>query len=585
MIPKDFADDNDASIIINFTDANSINHTLNHKLKDSEWTKGRHITYTVTTEDLVGFDYHLEVSGGGITYSGGNITCTVSSYRTLVETSENQNVAWSVTGYSTDGGTTWSENSPNWLTLASASGSGSVSATDVSASVDASSVVTTEQALSTATPKGCSTDYFDLSKHNVRGDETSQNTANCYVVNAPGYYMFPTVYGNAIKNGAANTSAYHTANSGSNILSSFVDHNNATIYTGSDNDPYVQSKYTPDNVILVWQDAENLIEYSTPGELTYDSSTGYIKFHISSANIKQGNAVIALRSGSTILWSWHIWVTPKDIAETIPVTAVNTDYTYRFMSINLGWCGWENTSSYANRYILIKIRQSKSGLTRIIKINQYSDAGLSKTGDNPYYEWGRKDPFLPGTNVNGGNKTYQGNYTWSYGWGQTSISNAIQNPFYKWSVSNGNWCSSYYLNLWDTNNTQISLNYNAVTKTVYDPCPPGFLVPSVAAYSGFVSSSNGNTGVVSNGLFFYTNSTKTNTIFIPGVGYRDSYSYSDRSAGETYQVTTLHGSYNTCTPSSNPYFFNLYYFGATNVNVSAVYGTMAYAFCMRPIEE
>lgn len=31
------------------------------------------------------------------------------------------------------------------------------------------------------------------------GGSTVQNTANCYVVSAPGYYCFPLVYGNAIK--------------------------------------------------------------------------------------------------------------------------------------------------------------------------------------------------------------------------------------------------------------------------------------------------------------------------------------------------------------------------------------------------
>ena len=42
------------------------------------------------------------------------------------------------------------------------------------------------------------------------------NTANCYVVTHPGYYKFPLVYGNAIKNGATNAIAYGS--------STFVNH-------------------------------------------------------------------------------------------------------------------------------------------------------------------------------------------------------------------------------------------------------------------------------------------------------------------------------------------------------------------------
>lgn len=59
----------------------------------------------------------------------------------------------------------------------------------------------------------------------TNGGSTDENTANCYVVNAPGYYSFPLVYGNAIKNGTANTSAYiSTAPPASDILSNFINH-------------------------------------------------------------------------------------------------------------------------------------------------------------------------------------------------------------------------------------------------------------------------------------------------------------------------------------------------------------------------
>ena len=52
MIPQDFTDDDDADITISFTDASSVSHTLTHKLKDTEWTAGTCIIYSVTTSGL-----------------------------------------------------------------------------------------------------------------------------------------------------------------------------------------------------------------------------------------------------------------------------------------------------------------------------------------------------------------------------------------------------------------------------------------------------------------------------------------------------------------------------------------------------
>lgn len=52
---------------------------------------------------------------------------------------------------------------------------------------------------------------FNLSTVNVATGETvSATSANCYVVQAPGYYMFPLVYGNTLKNGDLLQYAYNS---------------------------------------------------------------------------------------------------------------------------------------------------------------------------------------------------------------------------------------------------------------------------------------------------------------------------------------------------------------------------------------
>ncbi|MBR5856672.1 MAG: fimbrillin family protein, partial [Bacteroidales bacterium] len=50
---------------------------------------------------------------------------------------------------------------------------------------------------------------YDLS---TKGGVAAMNTANCYIVDAPGYYKLPLVYGNAIKDGSYNTVSYIAAN-------------------------------------------------------------------------------------------------------------------------------------------------------------------------------------------------------------------------------------------------------------------------------------------------------------------------------------------------------------------------------------
>ena len=57
------------------------------------------------------------------------------------------------------------------------------------------------------------------------GAATVENTANSYVISAPGVYMFPLVYGNAIKDGATNASAYKSDVASFNVTENRVTHN------------------------------------------------------------------------------------------------------------------------------------------------------------------------------------------------------------------------------------------------------------------------------------------------------------------------------------------------------------------------
>ncbi len=347
---------------------------------------------------------------------------------------------------------------------------------------------------------------------NATGSEAVENTANCYIINAAGTYSLPLVYGNAIKNGTDNPAAYVSNATGVNALENFVNHNNAPITS-----PYIAAHEgcVPDNAVLVWQDAENLVsniqfvDGGTP-------EAHRITFDVSQATLKQGNAIIALRdTANTILWSWHIWVTdyqpllPATITATYDPTQTPRDkvvWNYNntssctMMGVPLGWCDAE---SAAGREAIVLFTQPETGNTQVITIKQEP---LAAGGNCTFYQWGRKDPMLPSTGLGNEDKPHTGEYLYiKNGEGKASIGKSIQNPhtFYNFGGSGYyDWCSnsgtmagkSFLFNLWDTHNntinnesnsSSVTAKYTATTKTVYDPSPVGYVVPTNGAMSGF----------------------------------------------------------------------------------------------------
>ena len=120
---------------------------------------------------------------------------------------------------------------PEWLTAFTASGNGGTSATSFSATIAAQTGVTSNSHNETLKMAASVSGTYDLS---TSGGTTAMRTANCYVINAPGQYSLPLVYGNAIKDGGTNASAYTSQSSGTYVLKTFVNHLDAAI-----TDPYI----------------------------------------------------------------------------------------------------------------------------------------------------------------------------------------------------------------------------------------------------------------------------------------------------------------------------------------------------------
>ena len=179
---------------------------------------------------------------------------------------------------------------------------------------------------------------------------------------------------------------------------------------------------------------------------------GYIYF---SATKGRGNALVAaFGQDGAVLWSWHIWLSDE-------VSQEKLDNGTIFMDRNLG-----------------------------AKSNRPEDVSATY---GLKYQWGRKDPFY------GGAKDERQDPAFSEAKGHT-----IFNPErgFNWGVKESNqnigtvnyatahpttfiystvddikdwmWVKDSYL--WETKNTE--------TKTIYDPCPTGYQVPSDNAWKG-----------------------------------------------------------------------------------------------------
>ena len=435
-----------------------------------EWLAGKTYTYTVKMDES--WSYYLDVSGtADFAYSGGTNNYTVKSYKQSVGGTQ-QAVAWTAS-FSTDGGSTWSSTAPSWLTAFTASGSGGTSASSYTATVAAQSSTSGSNVTATSVLRSATvvSDY-DLSTHTVSGASCSMTTANCYLVHAAGTYKLPLVYGNAIKNGVTNTTAYAPSGSSNSdtFLTPFLNHNNSGI-----TDPWLKNNSaTPNGAKLIWQDVNGLIT-------NVGISGDYLTFTTASqSNISEGNAVIAATKDGVVVWSWHIWVTPETFSTLTSIAG--SSYTYKVTPVNLGWVNIGNISwtSYEARSFTVKISQlGGQEKTLVVTQNPSMMVTASRAGVNTYYQWGRKDPEISAASYN--SNTIHAAYDISgssvsltYSGTSVAIGTSIQNPLIDYSGP----YSTYQYNLWDANNTSTGRIKTKTVKTIYDPCPAGFCVPT-----------------------------------------------------------------------------------------------------------
>lgn len=410
-----------------------------------------------------------------------------------------------------------------------------------------------------------------------------QHTANCYIVRAPGYYMFPVVYGNAIEKGKTNVDAYnpgenksvtvsakrynaeiidgetvYTENGDNSLpvdyLGNFVDHKGENI-----KGPWIADQganYEPTSARIIWQDAPCLV---TQTEVIEINGQHYVRFRVPKESICEGNAVVAVCSDETkldpvtnkeepvVMWSWHIWVSNGSLyaAKTLTNRRVLGNYakgdteasnwtreesTFGIFQSQLGYCSADYRTYDATGGSLtlvqiddngVEIAESETTLTFTRSESKEVRAAVNA----PVYQWGRKDPMLPfhnnavsGTVINKPYYDNDRNYyevdkmpTNKYA-GPKDLSLSIQEPEIFFTtpddvsvsgINKRNWCNKNYINLWNAKcdvlpmfsylTTMLADEYHkqfndviskGVVKTVYDPCPPGWEMPRLDAFTG-----------------------------------------------------------------------------------------------------
>lgn len=290
-----------------------------------------------------------------------------------------------------------------------------------------------------------------------------------------------------------------------------------------------------DNATLVWQDAIGLVS-----SVSGNGSEGVVVVRL--ADGKEGNAVVAARDGDRIVWSWHVWVTDYDPEADIFEWTDANEITYKYMDRNLG----------------------------ALSAEKYSKESLGLM-----YQWGRKDPFPGGDDVESqiqkriydinGNQiymkieerpTYNDNTS-------TNLQLAIEHP----DVFYGAPSSSWPVVDWLTDKAALQNNdlWGGKTnaKTVYDPCPEGWRIPAAGNGWGFRTEYKKKGSLNDDGEYdesypwfqdydkcigFRYKTKAGKEYWFPLVGKLDPNNGTLQSVGGS-------GYYNTCTDNSNTVFY------------------------------
>ncbi len=299
-------------------------------------------------------------------------------------------------------------------------------------------------------------DPFDIGP-----DLSKYGTANCYVVTKAGDYSFDaSVMGNG-------SDGYFWDGQGS-YFNLWPLSSNATSFYDSSN----RTK-KPVKVFVIWDD-NGVVK-----DVEFDKDNMRVSF---TATGNKGNALIGVYSSEAktkddnCRWSWHIWCTDAPQTTTIVGEQATQEVEFVLMDRNVG-------ATSAN-----------------------PEDGEATYGF--WYQWGRKDPL----------KMYH-NIFFDEKQAQKSLEHSVNHPtyMYKVNIKTTEWfnnstsslatvCADLWGNpqwmLCSTSNPHPqSSRMSELRKTIYDPCPPGWMVPPEGTWA--LVNKKYDVEVVDNGLYIF----------------------------------------------------------------------------------
>lgn len=421
---------------------------------------------------------------------------------------------------------------------------------------------------------------------NVVKDLSASQTANCYMIHSDGYYKFKvTVRGNGVGSLlplGGTTTAEINGGLSTSISPAKVDILwwQGDFTNGEIDFPAAETSQTtaPKNMCLSLLDNGVI------------SSDGYASFQVT--GFSKGNAILAAYDEiGNILWTWHIWFTDK------PLDKISGNYTKqdRFLG-----------ATYAPTI-------PESGTIEWPAGAQQATLGF-------YYQWGRKDPIIgpPGYTTSIGSSgtdntaTASSERVSSSGWwkneedgwhyylsvpveSSASIPDVVKNPiaFYRSTTKQGATSSQWFpqsfadgytnVALWGYAVADYSIEGQTFSKTMHDPCPPGYRTPFHFSwrYNSTYKYAEGDLGEARttltaaetgfSGWGIVTNKNYFEKMWYPFVGYRDPLTGGYVEVGTTGYMNTgmPMGQYNTRT-----FWYNSTYTGQHAGGYGSAYGMM-----------
>lgn len=232
---------------------------------------------------------------------------------------------------------------------------------------------------------------------------------------------------------------------------------------------------------------------------TYKTSQIYESDGKTSVGTESGKTDVTTSASAEILWTWHIWVTDEVLSNNNTNTD-DTKYpsyngtsrivalenhggtTRNILPVNLGWVPDEMAwGIYKPREVWVKIKQVPAESDQVIYLKLRLEAQQDKvTGTSTVYQWGRPTALPMVKKMDGNTRhIYNADATPLNITSSFSVMSAVSD-FEKTAIAN----PFKMLTLWGS-----QAYWSSTSKTLYDPCPPGYQLPPRSVFSGMVVGS------------------------------------------------------------------------------------------------